>query len=272
MMLRVFIGFDPRERDAYLVAAHSLRKHASIPVHIEPLVLEHLRWKRLYNRPTSNKAPAGAPPRLWDEISGAPMSTEFALTRFLVPHLCGYRGWALFCDCDFLFRGDVALLLEEQDPRYAVRVVQHRQEAAEGVKMDGQVQTAYERKNWSSFVLWNCEHEAHAGTLERVNRWRGLSLHQFRWIQDAEIGELVKSWNWLEGTSQLELFGRPWSPLAVHFTRGVPSMSGYENVAFADEWRQALAEATHAAAGVEYLREDRSAERLHLAARDARHA
>jgi hypothetical protein len=238
--LRVFIGFEPRERDAYLVAVHTLRKHSSIPVDVQPLVLEHLRWKRLYNRPHEMREG-----RIWDSISGAPMATEFALTRFLVPHLAGYRGLALFCDCDFLFRADVAALLERADSRFAVQVVQHAHAPREETKMDGQIQTAYARKNWSSLVLWNCEHEAHAGTLERVNRWRGLSLHQFRWIRDEELGWLPKGWNWLEGTSQLELWGQPADPRAVHFTRGIPSMPGYENVAFADEWRQALHEATH---------------------------
>jgi hypothetical protein len=238
--LKIFIGFEPRERDAYLVAAHTLRRHASQPLEIEPLVLEHLRWKRLYNRAHSFDA-AG---RLWDEISHAPMATEFAITRFLVPHLAGYRGPALFIDCDFLFRADVAELFALFDERLAVQVVQHAHTPTEEKKMDGQIQTAYPRKNWSSCVLWNCAHLKHAGQLERVNRWPGLWLHRFLWLEETEIGALPKVWNWLEGTSQLELFGQEISPKAVHFTRGIPSMPGYERVAFADEWRAALAEAT----------------------------
>lgn len=236
--LKVFIGFDGRELDAYQVAAHSIRKHASVAVEIHPIVLEQMRWKRLYMREHYYLGR-----QLWDKISNAPMSTEFAITRFLVPHLAGYRGVALFVDADFMFRRDVAELFALADPRYAVQVVQHDYKPKETVKMDGQAQTVYGRKNWSSCILWNCEHEAHAGTVERVNRWRGLSLHQFRWIQDAEIGALPKGWNWLEGTSQLELFGSPIDPAAIHFTRGTPDMEGYENVAFADEWRALLAEA-----------------------------
>jgi hypothetical protein len=239
--MKVFIGFDPRELDAYQVAAYTLRKHASIPLQVEPLVLEHLRWKRLYNRPHEIRDE-----RLWDVISNAPMATEFALTRFLVPHLAGYRGWAMFCDGDFLFRKDIAELMRYVDDTRALFVVKHRHEPTEGRKMDGQIQTAYPRKNWSSLMIFNCGHEAHAGTIERVNRWRGLSLHQFRWIQDTDIGALPKSWNWLEGHSQLRLFDKPADPSAVHFTRGIPSMPGYEGVPFADEWRQALDEATRA--------------------------
>jgi hypothetical protein len=167
--LRVFIGFDPREMDGYQVTAHSLRKHSSISLEVEPLVLEQLRWKRLYRRPHEMREG-----RIWDCISDAPMATEFALTRFLVPHLCGYQGWAIFCDCDFLFRADVAELEEYMRPEHAVVCVHHAHKPRESVKMDGQIQLGYGRKNWSSFVLWNCAHEMHAGTLDRVNRWRGL--------------------------------------------------------------------------------------------------
>lgn len=239
--LRVFIGFDPRERDAYLVAEHSLRKHASIPVDVQPLVLEQLRWKRLYRRPTEIREG-----RLWDQISGAPMATEFALSRFLVPHLALYDGWALFCDCDFLFRADVAELLGLADQRMAVHVVKHPfLDLSSDSKMDGQIQMAYPRKNWSSFMLWNCGHEAHAGALPRFNRWRGLRLHQLRWIPDDEIGELPIQWNYLEGISP-RLTGCARRPAAVHFTRGIPSMPGYEDSEYADEWRAELAEATRA--------------------------
>jgi hypothetical protein len=235
--LRIFIGFEPRERDAYLVAAHTLRRHSSRPLEIEPLVLEHLRWKRLYNRPHSMDA-AG---RIWDEISRAPMSTEFALTRFLVPHLAGYRGPALFIDCDFMFRADVAELFALFDERLAVQVVQHAQPVDAAVKMDGQIQTAYPRKNWSSCVLWNCEHLAHCGQLERVNRWPGLWLQRFFWLQEEHIGALPLAWNWLEGIN----FATDLDAVkAVHYTRGIPSMPGYEASTFADEWRAALAAAT----------------------------
>lgn len=236
--LKVFIGFDPREQDAYLVARHSLRKRASIQVEVTPLILEHLRWKRLYERPHEMREG-----RIWDYISRAPMATEFALTRFLVPHLAGYRGPALFVDCDFLFRADVKRLLDCFDPTFAVQVVKHEHRPEAETKMDGQIQTGYPRKNWSSCVLWNCGHLAHAGQLERVNRWSGLWLHQFRWLQDQDVGELPLAWNWLEGINPPMLWT---GPAAVHYTRGIPSMPGYEDSAYAGEWREVLAEATDA--------------------------
>lgn len=222
--LRIFIGFDGRELDAYQVAEASLRKHASAALEIQPLVLEQLRWKGVYTRPHSMRDD-----RIFDEISGAPMATEFALTRFLVPVLAGFKGWALFCDCDFLFRSDVAELFALADESKAVMVVKHDYRPQEAVKMDGQVQTTYPRKNWSSLVLWNCAHYAHAGQQDRVNRWKGLQLHGFDWLKDVDIGSLPGAWNWLE-----------MEPKAVHFTRGTPDMLGYGKVAFADEWREEL--------------------------------
>lgn len=236
--LKVFVGFDPRERDAYLVAEHSLRRRSSKRLDVQPLVLSRLQDARLYQRPTERRDG-----QLWDGISDAPMATEFALTRFLVPHLAGYRGWALFCDSDFLWRDDVAELFAFADERFAVMCVPHLYVPPEGVKMEGQRQTSYTRKNWSSLVLWNCGHLAHAGQLDRVNRWPGLWLHQFRWLTDVrDIGSLPESWNWLEGISKSEI-----PACAVHYTRGLPSMPGYESSAYADEWREELLHASRQA-------------------------
>ena len=225
--LRCFIGFEPREADAYAVAAASLRRHASRSVEVKPIVLADMRARGLYARPTDKRNG-----QLWDVISDAPMSTEFALTRFLVPELAGWKGWALFCDCDFLFRADVAEVFDCAHESLAVMVVPHFHVPSEAVKMDGQKQTNYTRKNWSSFMLFNAGHLAHAGQIDRVHRWPGLWLHQFRWLQPGDIGALPVRWNWLEGVSDSRI-----EPSAVHYTRGVPSMAGFENAAFADEWR-----------------------------------
>lgn len=224
---KVFIGFDPREADAYRVAERSIRMNSSIPLDVQPLIMERLQKNGLYSRPTERKDG-----RLWDVISDAPMSTEFALTRFLVPALTGYKGWALFLDCDFLFRKDVMDLFALRDEDFALMCVQHDHIAHEIEKMDGQRQTNYFKKNWSSLVLWNCKHLYHAGQIERVERWPGLWLHQFCWLPPLAIGPLPKRWNWLEGVSEPDE-----DPAAVHYTRGIPSMRGYENSAFADEWR-----------------------------------
>lgn len=230
--LTVFIGWDPREQDAYNVAERSLRKHASIKVDVRPLVLNQLRAKGLYSRPTSVRPGHNESLMLWDDISDAPMATEFSLSRFVVPELT--KGWVLYCDCDFLFRSDVAELLDYADKTFALLCVPHFHAPIERTKMDGQRQTNYTRKNWSSFMLWNSDHLMHAGQKDRLNRWPGLWLHQLKWLHQEEIGSLPADWNWLTG-SELDC-----DPKAVHFTRGIPSMAGFEREPFADEWRSYL--------------------------------
>lgn len=228
----VWLGFDPREADAFAVARTSLRRTAPCCVRARGLVLDELRRVALYTRPVERRAG-----RLWDPISDAPMSTEFALSRFLVPHL-QHEGWALFCDCDVLFRRDVMALFALADPRFAVQLVKHDHRPAEGVKMDGQVQTAYPRKNWSSVCLWNCGHEANRRlTLDVVNTTPGRDLHAFCWLADEEIGGLPVEWNFLVGHYDPAIR----DPALVHFTDGVPSMPGYEDQPFAGEWRRELA-------------------------------
>ncbi len=230
MRRSIWIGFDPREADAFAVARQSVRKRLNTPIPIRGLVMSDLRRKGLYSRPTSIRDG-----RLWDDISDAPMSTEFACSRFLVPHLA-MTGWALFMDADMLARTNVERLFEQCRDSKAVMVVKHRHEPVEGVKMDGQLQTVYARKNWSSVMAFNVDHPANRSlTVEMVNTVPGRDLHRFCWLEDKHIGELDASWNYLVGHTDPEI-----EPDIVHFTDGVPSMPGYENSEYADEWRAEL--------------------------------
>ena len=172
--------------------------------------------------------------RLWDVISDAPMATEFAISRFLVPILAK-TGWALFLDADMLALADLAELFEVADDRFAVMCVKHDYKSPRSEKMDGRAQTAYPRKNWSSLCLWNCDHPANALlTVERVNSLPGRDLHRFCWLDDDLIGDLDPAWNYLVGHSSPAI-----KPKIVHFTEGWPGLKGYENVPYADEWREA---------------------------------
>ncbi len=234
MKRSIYIGYDPREADAYAVARGSLLKHLSEPISVHGLVLAQLQCDGLYTRPIERIAG-----RLFDvksrraDYNGA-MSTEFALSRFLVPHLAK-TGWALFMDCDMLVRRDVAQLFALADPSRAVMCVKHEYQPSHREKMDGQIQTPYSRKNWSSLMLFNCDHPANKRlTLEMINNLPGIELHNFCWLSGPEIGPLPKTWNFLVGESAKNA-----DPAVAHFTNGVPSMRGHENVAFADEWRSA---------------------------------
>lgn len=232
-MLTVYIGYDPREEQAYRVAAASLRRRASIPVTVHPLRLDRLEAAGLYRRPYGWSGGV-----MWDYTSQAPCSTEFAISRFLVP-IIHQSGPALFVDCDVVFLGDVAELLALADPRYAVQVVQHQYAPAESTKMDGQPQTTYARKNWSSVMLFNTDHQANRRLrLHEINNAQGLWLHQFGWLRDAEIGALPPEWNWLVGVQP-----RPPSPRLAHLTLGGPWLQGWQPREHDEIWIDALEDA-----------------------------
>lgn len=233
----VWVGFDPRETAAFAVARMTCKMHMTRPVTIRGLVLSKLQSGGLYRRPMEMRASAADRPVMWDVISGAPQSTEHANSRFLVPYLAG-GGWAIFTDGDVLFRSNVCRLLESLDTRYAVYCVKHDYSAKPGTKMDGQVQTSYGRKNWSSFMIFNCDHPANRCltlNTDMANTLPGRDLHRFCWLQDDEIGTLDPAWNYLVGETKPPIE----DPKMVHFTLGVPDMPGYEDVPFADEWRAA---------------------------------
>lgn len=222
----VWIGFDPREAAAFAVARSSIQKRLVTPIPVRGLVLSDLRARGLYTRPTSHRDG-----RLWDDISEAPMATEFACSRFLVPHLAE-TGWAIFMDCDMLVRTDLKSLFAQADDDKAVMVVKHHYEPPEGIKMDNQIQLRYARKNWSSVALWNVTHPANrALTLEMVNTVPGRDLHRFAWLDDKHIGELDPKWNFLVGHTDSNV-----DPAIVHFTEGLPTLPEYADSDFADEW------------------------------------
>ena len=134
-----YIGYDSKEDIAYRVCKQSLIKHASIDLNVLSLKLYELIKKNLYTRAVDPLA-----------------STEFTYSRFLVPNLMNYQGWGVFCDCDFLFFNDVANLFNNLDNSKAIYCVKHDYTPSEKHKMDGQQQTIYPRKNWSSFIVYNC--------------------------------------------------------------------------------------------------------------------
>jgi hypothetical protein len=197
----IFIGYDPRERAATNVLIDSLYQQSSRPLAITPIVTA--QFQEIFDRERDPK-----------------QSTAFSFTRFLVPWLKGYQGWAIFMDCDMLCRGDIAELWAAKDDRYAVMCVQHEHNPNEVVKFLGEPQTPYPKKNWSSLMLLNCE-RCTALSPEYVNRASGLELHRFHWLAgDHEIGALPDRWNHLvdvqdparsEGATLLHwTLGGPW--------------------------------------------------------------
>jgi hypothetical protein len=147
--------------------------------------------------------------------------------------LAGKKGYAVFVDCDFLFLTDIRDVMKEVDSNKAISVVKHDYRPQETVKMDGCVQYQYPRKNWSSFIVFNCEHPAvQSLTPKTVNSADPGFLHRFLWLQDEDIGSLDKGWNYLEGW-----YGPEYDNLrAIHFTRGGPWFEHMAGCDFSKEW------------------------------------
>ena len=218
--MKVFVGYDPREDIAYQVCKHSILTKQPEAI-VRPLVQKELRDAGWYTRPKDKLA-----------------STEFTFTRFLVPELANFKGWAVFMDCDMILTTDIKELFDQADDKYAVMCVQHDYTPKEGMKMDGQKQTVYPRKNWSSVVLFNCAHPSNARlTQDMVNdpELNGAYFHRFSWLKDEEIGELDHTWNYLVGVyDDIE------TPKLIHYTEGGPWFENYRDCEFNELWKKEL--------------------------------
>lgn len=227
----IWVGFDPREADCFAVAVASLRQHLSEELPINGIVLSRVRMEGLYKRATEKRDG-----RLFDVISQHPMATEFAISRFLTPHLAK-SGLALFMDCDVLVRRDPVDLFQEMEMHsHALMCVKHDHRPKSDTKMGGQIQSSYSKKNYSSVMMFDCDHAANkALTIDLINTVPGRELHQFCWLKEDNIGYFDPAWNVLVGEEDHE------DPAIVHFTNGAPSFPDQQDAPFAEEWRAQLA-------------------------------
>ncbi len=213
-MIRIYIGFDAVETVSYHVLAHSIQARASEPVTIAPLMLSQLKGVMTRDR---------------HELQ----STDFSFSRFLVPYLCDYQGWALFMDCDMLVLEDMAELWKLRDDNFAVQVVKHNHVPKEKTKFLGQKQTKYEKKNLSSVMLFNNE-KCKALTSDYVNQATGLELHRFKWLSsDDLIGDIPHRWNHLVGYDETVAVAEISN---LHYTIGGPYFDEYRDTDYAEEW------------------------------------
>ena len=210
-MIKIFIGYDTKETVAYHVCSNSIIRHATQPIALMPLSLSLLST---YNE-THNDG-----------------SNDFIYTRFLIPTLQNYIGWAIYVDGDMILRDDILKLWNMRDDTKAVMVVKHDYETKQPVKYLGKQNENYPRKNWSSVILWNCEHPSNKiVTTEYVQNSPGSILHRFAWLDDSEIGELPLVWNWLP-----DEFGVNNEAKLLHYTLGTPCFTEYQDSPMSDEW------------------------------------
>lgn len=210
-MLTIFCGYEVAEAQGFHVFVQSVIARASAPVAIIPLAAMGL--------------PTG--------------SNSFTLSRFLIPHLCGFEGRAIFVDAsDMLMVGDVAELDELFDPACAVQVVKHPDyQTRHPVKYRGTAMECanrdYPRKNWASVMLVNCAHPGWEGmTPERIAEAHPLELLQFQFLPDDAIGALPPEWNRLVDE------GHPVEGAKLlHWTAGIPGFIEYMHAPGASLWR-----------------------------------
>lgn len=209
----IFIGYDAREAIAYHVCVNSIARFATKPVSITPLSLNTLRDYKEIHTDGSN---------------------QFIYSRFLVPYLMNFQGWALFIDGDMILRDDISKLFDLKDESKAVLVVKHNYKTKFKEKYLGAKNEDYPRKNWSSVILWNCKHKANQNlTPEFIQNATGAQLHRFTWLTDNLIGELPIEWNWLP-----DEFGENKKAKLLHYTLGAPCFHDFATTPMADEWHK----------------------------------
>ena len=211
--LKVFIGYDEKEAVVFHTCVQSIIETCSVPVSIHPLNLQMFKNYKETHKDGSN---------------------NFIYSRFLVPYLMNFKGWAIFVDGDMVCLSDFKNLKQFFDSNLAVSVVKHDYKTKQKVKYFGQKNEDYPRKNWSSVIIWNCEHPKNKVlTPSFISNKEGSFLHRFQWLKDDEIGELPKSWNWLaieyEETNNVDL---------IHYTLGTPCFKEYSNKSFSKYWKK----------------------------------
>jgi lipopolysaccharide biosynthesis glycosyltransferase len=217
--INIIVGFDQREAIAYHVFCQSILEKTSRPVRFLPLVQSALSGYEELHSDGSN---------------------AFIYTRFLSPWLMNYEGWVIFADGDMVCTDDIQKLWQLRDPNKAIQVVKHNYLTKAYTKYLGSKNENYPRKNWSSVILWNCAHPKNRQlTPQFVQRKNGNFLHRFQWLNDAEIGELPKEWNWLA----TEYEPNPDAKL-IHYTLGTPCFSEYSNADMAEYWHEVFKKTT----------------------------
>ena len=211
----IFVGFDQKEAIAYHTFVQSLIERSSIPLSITPLSENNLN---IYNETHSDG------------------TNKFTYSRFLVPFLMDFKGWAVYFDGDMICLKDIKDLLNTCDDNIAIKVVKHNYKTKQTSKYFGQKNEDYPRKNWSSVVLWNCAHPKNKIlTPSFVSNHDGAFLHRFKWLEDSDIGELEKKWNWL--AIEYEEIS---DPNLIHYTLGTPCFEEYKNTSYSNYWESAF--------------------------------
>ena len=212
-LLNIVVGYDEREAVAYHTCVESIISNSSTHINITPLCLKHFKKYKENHNDGSN---------------------EFIYSRFLVPYLFKFKGWAIYIDGDMVCLDDIKKLWDLRDEKFAIQVVKHEYKTKMTKKYFGNLNENYPRKNWSSVILWNCEHISNKCLVPQfVNKKSGAFLHRFNWLNDDQIGEVDKTWNWLA----IEYDDNPKAKL-IHYTLGTPCFDQFYDTSMSFYWKK----------------------------------
>ena len=218
-VINLVIGFDQREAIAFHTFIQSVIEKTSLPIKVIPLAIQSLKN---YTEKHNDK------------------SNDFVYARFLTPYLNNFQGWAIFADGDMICQADIKELWDMRDEKKALLVVKHSYKTKSKKKYLGNINEDYPRKNWSSVILWNCNHPKHRILTPRfVANQTGKYLHRFSWLDDNDIGELPKEWNWLAIEYPNNLHAK-----LIHYTLGTPCFKDYFNSDMSEIWHSTFKRVT----------------------------
>ena len=211
--INIIVGFDQRESVAYHTFTQSIIEKSSLPVSFVPLAINTLKE---YEEKHTDK------------------SNDFIYSRFLTPYLNNFQNWAIFADGDMICQADIKELWDLRDESKALLVVKHDYQTKAHQKYLGNINENYPRKNWSSLILWNCSHPKHKIlTPDFIANQSGKYLHRFSWLDNNEIGELPREWNWLAIEYPENLKAK-----LIHYTLGTPCFKDYRETEMSDIWHK----------------------------------
>ena len=212
--ISVFIGYDPNEKIAYHTCVQSLIENSSVPLKITPLALPHFR--KFYKRKK----------RKVD-------STEFSISRFLVPYLSNFKECSIYLDCDIIVNSNLDSLInivEKTKKNTALWCVKHNYKPSSKKKFLNKTQHVYNKKNWSSFMIFN-NSKCKILTPNFIEKANGFDLHQFKWLGNKKITNLPSEWNILVGEQKI-----PKKIKGIHYTLGGPYFKKFSKCEKANIW------------------------------------
>ena len=215
MKFNIYIGYDDQRNNIFKVCEKSILKNSKNNIEIFKI------GNSILNK------------NIWYREKNKYESTDFSISRFLVPFLSNFSGISIFMDDDFLWKCDVSDLMEFYDDSKSVMVCKHNYISKFETKWNSNKQINYARKNWSSLMIFNSKHfDCKNLNVKNVNEKSALWLHQFKWTDDKNIGQIPLNYNYLVGEYE-ENFN---DIKALHFTNGCPIYDDSIKTRHSNEW------------------------------------